>query len=156
MIRDRLSVVMLGMLPQQQLAQFYQSVDVFVDPFYQHHGLNTVMLEAALSATPIVATRLASAETTAPCPDYGRTFALGDINELAEQVEFFLLNPEVRARVGHNVRERAKHLFSSSVMAGTYETLFYESYIRPKKLKSVTGKVVCRHAYPAMCYREPS
>lgn len=155
MIRDNFRVVMLGMLPQTSLAQFYQSLDVFVDPFYQHHGLNTVMLEATLSGVPIVATRLASAETTAPCEQYGRTFALGNIRQLSDEVEFFLKHPEQRARVGQNVRERATHLFSSAIMAGSYESLLYNAVLHPQPLQPITGKVVCRHTYPAMCYREP-
>ncbi|CUG91479.1 glycosyltransferase, putative [Bodo saltans] len=155
MLHENFKVVMLGMLPQTALAQFYQSLDVFVDPFYQHHGLNTVMLEATLSGVPIVATRLASAETTAPCEQFGRTFSLGHVQDLSNQVEYFLRHPAERLRVGRNVRDRATHLFSSSIMAGSYESLLYQAALHPKPLLPITGKVVCRHTYPAMCYREP-
>jgi glycosyltransferase involved in cell wall biosynthesis len=151
-----LNVVLLGMLPQTKLATFYQSLDVFVDPFYQHHGLNTVMLEAVLSGVPIIATNLASAKTTAPCQDFGRTFSLGSISELADAVEYYLDHRDERIRVGKNVRERALHLFSSTIMAGAYETLLYEMIANPVVLEPITGRVVCTKTYPAMCYREPS
>jgi glycosyltransferase involved in cell wall biosynthesis len=150
-----MNVVLLGMLPQTKLASFYQALDVFVDPFYQHHGLNTVMLEAVLSGIPIIATSLASAKTTAPCADFGRTFSLGSVPELAAAIEYYKDNRDERLRVGENVRTRALHLFSSDIMAGAYEALLYEMITNPVPLKPITGRVVCRHTYPAMCYREP-
>ena len=148
-------VFLLGMLKQNVLAKFYQVLDVFVDPFYQHHGLNTVMLEAVLTGIPIIVTKLASSQTTAPCTEFGRTFRLGDTKELANQILHYHQNPQERIEVGKSVRERALHLFSSSIMAGSYETLFYKVYLNPMPLPKLTGKVVCRHTYPAMCYREP-
>lgn len=151
-----LKVVLLGMLKQENLAKFYQSIDVFVDPFYQHHGLNTVMIEAVLSGTPIIATNLASAKTTAPCEDFGLTFGLGEVEQLVKAIERFADDPDERARVGKNVRERATHLFSSTIMAGSYESLLYDMWLNPIPLQPITGKVVCKHTYPAMCYREPT
>lgn len=156
LLTQGLRVVMLGMLKQEKLAAFYRSIDVFVDPFYQHHGLNTVMIEAVLSGVPIVATRLASASTTAPCSQYGRTFALGKVDELAAEIEFLFLRPLLRKAIGRSVRERATRLFTSAVMAGSYESLLYNMWLKPVPLERTTGKVVCKHTYPAMCFREPS
>lgn len=148
-------VYLLGMLKQSVLAKFYQILDVFVDPFYQHHGLNTVMLEAVLTGIPIVVTKLASSKTTAPCEDFGRTFRLGDVPDLARQILHYHDHPDEKIQVGKNVRERAVHLFSSEIMAESYEALLYGIYANPSPLPNITGKVVCRHTYPAMCYREP-
>ena len=150
-----LKVVMLGMLKQSDLALFYQSLDVFIDPFYQHHGLNTVMLEATLSGVPIIASRLASAKTTVPCEAYGRTFQLGVIPELVAAVLHYRANPSERERVAANVRARSQRLFSSDVMAGAYEALLYDMMLRPKPIERLVGRVVCKRTYPAMCYREP-
>jgi glycosyltransferase involved in cell wall biosynthesis len=151
-----LRVHLLGMMPQTELATFYQSLDCFVDPFYQHHGLNTVMIEATLSGVPLVATRLASAATTVPCEAFGRTFGLGMVDELAAQVEFLYAHPDERRRIGANVRERSLKLFTSHTMAGSYEALLYDAFLNPMPMLPITGKVVCKHVYPAMCYREPS
>ena len=151
-----LAVHLLGMMTQQDLAMFYQSLDVFVDPFYQHHGLNTVMIEATLSGVPLIATRLASAATTVPNDAFGRSFGLGIIPELIDAVEDLMKSPAQRMQIGKNVRERSTRLFTSTVMANSYETLLYTMYLHPKPLAKVTGAVVCKHAYPAMCYREPS
>jgi glycosyltransferase involved in cell wall biosynthesis len=150
-----LAVHLLGMMTQTDLAAFYQSLDVFVDPFYQHHGLNTVMIEATLCGVPLVATRLASAATTVPNNAFGRSFGLGLIPELVHAIESLMLNPAERSRIGRNVRERAIRLFTSTVMANSYETLLYHMYLHPVPLHKVTGPVVCKRAYPAMCYREP-
>jgi glycosyltransferase involved in cell wall biosynthesis len=154
--RQGLRVHMLGMLPQERLSDFYRSIDVFVDPFYQHHGLNTVMLEAALSGTPIVVTRLASAATTVPCDGgLGLTFTLGSPEELAERLEYLLDHPTERARMGAAARERALLLFTSATMAGRYERALYDAYLHPSPLLPIRGDVVCKRTYPAMCYRTP-
>jgi glycosyltransferase involved in cell wall biosynthesis len=150
-----LRVVLLGMMTQQKLAGFYQSLDVFIDPFYQHHGLNTVMIEAVLSGTPLIATALASAATTVPCAAFGRTFPLGKVDALAAQVVYLRDHPEERKAIGRNVRERAVKLFTSEVMAAAYERVLYDAYLAAEPLTPITGKVVCKRAYPAMCYREP-
>ena len=150
-----LRVHLLGMMKQERLAAFYQSLDAFVDPFYQHHGLNTVMIEAVLSGVPLIATRLASAKTTVPCDDFGRTFALGDANDLADQIEYLKAHPEERARISKNVRERAINLFTSTTMALRYERLLYDISMNPKPLVPMTGEVVCKRTYPAMCFRRP-
>jgi glycosyltransferase involved in cell wall biosynthesis len=156
-LRNRgLRVHLLGMLSQGELAKFYQSLDCFVDPFYQHHGLNTVMIEATLSGVPLVATNLASAKTTVPCGAFGRTFGLGLADELAAQVLYLYEHPEERRRIGRNVRERSLRLFTSHAMAGAYESVLYDAYLHPLPMVAVTGKVVCKHVYPTMCYREPS
>lgn len=150
------NVVMLGMLNQNELAAFYQSVDIFVDPFYQHHGLNTVQLEAALSGLPMLVTDLASAQTTVPCNGgLGLTFPLGEPVQLAARIEWMAAHPAERAAMGETARKRALMLFSSSVMAARYEHLLYEAVLNPKPIPAIVGKVVCRHAYPKMCYREP-
>lgn len=148
-------VFLLGMLPQQNLARFYQVLDVFVDPYYQHHGLNTVMLEAALSGTPLIATDLASTRTTVPCAAYGLTFGLGLVDELVDRLMFMYEHPDVRRQMGERARIRAEKLFGSDVMSGAYEALLYDAYLHPQPLVPVTGKVVCKKVYPAMCYREP-
>jgi glycosyltransferase involved in cell wall biosynthesis len=148
-------VVLLGMLNQQDLTEFYQSLDVFVDPFYQHHGLNTVMLEAALSGVAIVVTDLASARTTVPCNGgLGLTFPLGEPAVLAARLEWLEEHPEERRRMAAAARERSQLLFASSIMAARYERLLYDAAAHPRALIPITGKVVCKHAYPRMCLRE--
>jgi glycosyltransferase involved in cell wall biosynthesis len=151
-----LRVYLLGMLNQKDLALFYQTVDVFVDPFYQHHGLNTVMLEASLTGVPIVVTNLASSETTCPCNGgFGLTFPLGEPAVLAERLIWLEEHPVERREMGAAGRKRAQLLFSSSVMASRYEHLLYEAVEHPRPLVPITGKITCKHAYPKMCYRAP-
>ncbi|ORC91389.1 putative glycosyl transferase-like [Trypanosoma theileri] len=150
------SVVMLGMLNQENLAYFYQSLDVFVDPFYQYHGLNTVMIEAALSGVPLVVTDLGSARSVVPCKAYGRRFPLGNVPALVREILYYKVHPEKAAEAARNARERAMHLFGSDTMASQYESLFYRIKNQPVGSQNITGKLVCNHVYPALCYREVS
>lgn len=149
-------VYMLGMLPQADLAQFYQVLDTFVDPFYQHHGLNTVMLEASLTAVPIVVTDLASAQTTVPCNGgFGLTFPLGEPEILSARLLWLEEHRSEGIEMGKAARKRAQMLFSSSVMASRYEHLMYAAVEKPRPLVPILGKVTCKHTYPRMCYRAP-
>lgn len=151
-----LRVHMLGMLPQADLAQFYQVLDTFVDPFYQHHGLNTVMLEASLTGVPIVVTDLASAQTTVPCNGgFGLTFPLGEPQILVERLLWLEEHRKEGIEMGKAGRKRAQMLFSSAVMASRYEHLMYEAVEKPRPLVPILGKVTCKHTYPRMCYRAP-
>ncbi|RNF23792.1 putative glycosyl transferase-like [Trypanosoma conorhini] len=153
---EGLSVVQLGMLPQEQLGTFYQAIDVFVDPFYQHHGLNTVMLEAALSGVPLVVTALGGALSVVPCTAYGRLFTIGDVTGLAREILYYMLHPEEAQATGRRARERAMKLFDSDVMAMHYERVLYRLVETPPSSANITGKLVCTQVYPAFCYREPA
>ena len=150
-----LRVVMAGMMSQDKLAQFYNAVDVFVDPYWQHHGLNTVMIEAALTATPLVVTDLAPSKSTVPNAAFGQRFGLGMKDDLVRALVYLKGHPEFRLRMGRNLRERALKLFTSTVMAHKYEEVLYESVHNPVVVPPVTGDVTCKDAYPAMCYRMP-
>ncbi|KAH9598223.1 hypothetical protein LSM04_007821 [Trypanosoma melophagium] len=154
--KEGYSVVLLGMLDQESLAQFYQSLDVFVDPFYQYHGLNTVMIEAALSGVPLVVTDLGSARSVVPCKSYGRRFPLGSAFALAREILYYKMNPSKAAEAAQNARERAMHLFGSDTMASQYESLFYRIKDKPVGSQNLTGRLVCNNVYPALCYREVS
>eukprot|EP01062_Namystynia_karyoxenos_P082575 TRINITY_DN9318_c4_g1_i1.p1 TRINITY_DN9318_c4_g1~~TRINITY_DN9318_c4_g1_i1.p1 ORF type:complete len:633 (+),score=200.07 TRINITY_DN9318_c4_g1_i1:66-1901(+) len=149
-----LRVVMVGMLGQKELAAFYNAIDAFVDPYWQHHGLNTVMIEAALSGTPLIATDLATSRTTVPNAAFGRTFGLGMKEELVAAVEHLRAHKELRAAIGRNLRERALRLFTSTVMAQAYENVLYQAKLHPY-LHPLNGEVVCKDTYPAMCFRLP-
>eukprot|EP01060_Flectonema_neradi_P030597 TRINITY_DN4486_c1_g1_i1.p1 TRINITY_DN4486_c1_g1~~TRINITY_DN4486_c1_g1_i1.p1 ORF type:complete len:609 (+),score=108.07 TRINITY_DN4486_c1_g1_i1:245-1828(+) len=150
-----LSVVLVGMLSQGDLADFYNAIDVFIDPYWQHHGLNTVMIEAALSNTPLIVTRLPSSRTTVPNPAFGQTFGLGMKQDLVRAVLYLKNNPKVRSAIGANGRERALKLFTSTVMAQKYEQVLYDAKLNPSDLPALDGEVACKETYPAMCYRMP-
>ncbi|KEG11157.1 putative glycosyl transferase-like [Trypanosoma grayi] len=154
MRREGMPVIQLGMLSQENLARFYQTVDVFVDPFYQHHGLNTVMIEAALSGVPLVVTDLGSARSVVPCAEYGRRFTLGDVEGLAREILHYKFHPEEGEAAARRSRERAMQLFGSDTMASRYERVFYRLVRSPPPLEKVTGSLECTSAYPAMCYRK--
>ncbi|EAN97349.1 putative glycosyl transferase-like [Trypanosoma cruzi] len=153
---EGLSVVQLGMLSQEELGTFYHAIDVFVDPFYQHHGLNTVMIEAALSEVPLVVTALGGALSVVPCTDYGRLFTVGDVMGLAREILYYMLHPDEAKATARRARERAMKLFSSDVMVMHYESLLYRLVDHPPTLPNMTGDVVCIPVYPALCYREVS
>lgn len=157
--KEGLAVRLAGVLSQQALADFYRGIDVFVDPFVHHHGINTVMLEALLSGCPLVATALPSAATTVSTVPrtYGLTFPLGDAPALARQLETLRLNATLRARVGALGARRARRLFTSAVCAGAYEALMYRvAAAGGTPAEDVAqGEIVCKAAYPKMCYRLP-
>ncbi|XP_004511236.2 uncharacterized protein, partial [Cicer arietinum] len=54
------NVIVLGPLEQNELASFYNAIDIFVNPTLRAQGLDHTLLEAMLSGKPIMATRLGS------------------------------------------------------------------------------------------------
>eukprot|EP01065_Artemidia_motanka_P020153 TRINITY_DN24129_c0_g1_i2.p1 TRINITY_DN24129_c0_g1~~TRINITY_DN24129_c0_g1_i2.p1 ORF type:complete len:399 (+),score=87.85 TRINITY_DN24129_c0_g1_i2:1257-2453(+) len=155
-MRERgLRVHLVGMLGQSDLAAFYNAADVFVDPYWQHHGLNTVMIEASLSGTPLLVSALPSSLTTVPSSAFGERFEIGNGADFREKLTRLYRRRDLRDQMGKNLRQRAKALFTSDIMAGQYESVLYHAVHKPVRVPALTGDVVCRETYPAMCYRLP-
>jgi glycosyltransferase involved in cell wall biosynthesis len=151
------AVHIVGKISGEDLAGFYNSLDVFIDPFLHHHGINTVMLEAVLSGVPLVSTRLpTSLTTTSPVAHFGVQFDLGDPRQLAEVLKALRKDPRARDVIGRNGAWRARMLFTSQVCAQAYEALFYRAITTPSHNRPLTGQISCQTAYPAMCFRLPS
>ena len=100
----------LGWLPDEELPQFFQSLDVFVIPSFQE-GLNVAGLQALACGVPVVSTRCGGPE------DYvvdGKTGYLADFDsaELAAATSRIIENRDLRFELGANARRMVERNYS--------------------------------------------
>lgn len=126
------NLLVLGPLEQAQLALFYNAIDIFVNPTLRAQGLDHTLLEAILSGTPIIATRLASITGSVIVgKEMGYTFS-PTVRSLKESLyKVWKDGKGILEQKGKLARERGLNLFTATKMAAAYERLFlcisYES-----------------------------
>lgn len=119
------NVIVLGPLDQTQLANFYNAIDIFVNPTLRAQGLDHTLLEAMLSGKPVMATRLASiVGSVIVGKEMGYIFS-----PQVESVKKALCRVwgdgrEVLQEKGLASRQRGLKLFTATKMAAAYERLF--------------------------------
>ncbi|CAH8296619.1 unnamed protein product [Eruca vesicaria subsp. sativa] len=119
------NVIVLGPLDQEKLAEFYNAIDVFVNPTLRAQGLDHTLLEAMVSGKPVLATRLASITGSVVVgPHLGYTFS-PNVDSLVEAISRVVSDgTEELERKGKEARKRSLRLFTASKMADAYERLF--------------------------------
>ncbi|KAJ7947576.1 Glycosyl transferase, family 1 [Quillaja saponaria] len=119
------NVLVLGPLEQAQLANFYNAIDIFVNPTLRAQGLDHTLLEAVLSGKPVMATRLASITGSVVVgSEMGYTFS-PTVTSLKKAIYgVWGDGREVLDRKGQIARQRGLELFTATKMAAAYERLF--------------------------------
>ncbi|KAG0473644.1 hypothetical protein HPP92_015501 [Vanilla planifolia] len=117
--------IILGPLDQTQLSEFYNSLDIFVNPTLRAQGLDHTFIEAMLSGVPVMGTRFASITGSLIVgPEIGYTFQ-PTVESLKNSIfKVFRDGRIVLRRKGEAARERAAYLFTATKMAAAYERLF--------------------------------
>lgn len=93
-------------VPRPQLAQFLQAADVFVFPTLVE-GMPIVVLEAMASGLPVITTPNGPGDVVRDQVD-GFLVSPRDVDAIVEQLEQLRVNPELRAEMGQNARQRAE------------------------------------------------
>ncbi|KAJ8539381.1 hypothetical protein K7X08_013633 [Anisodus acutangulus] len=119
------NVMGLGPLEQDQLAGFYNAIDVFINPTLRAQGLDHTLLEAILTGKPLIATKLASITGSIIVrKEMGYTYAptVGELKKVLYKV--WEDGREILEQKGRFARERGLKLFTATKMAAAYERLF--------------------------------
>lgn len=119
------NVMVLGPLEQDQLAGFYNAIDVFINPTLRAQGLDHTLLEAILTGKPLIATKLASITGSIIInQEMGYTYAptVGELKKALYKV--WEDGREILKKKGRFARERGLKLFAATKMAAAYERLF--------------------------------
>ena len=109
------SVTFLGVIRQEELPRFYSAVDVCVVPsYYESFGL--VALESLACGTPVVATKVGSAESIIRQGETGYVVADNSPHRLADKIALLLSRPDNSAESVNLLRTSVAG-FSWSVIA---------------------------------------
>jgi glycosyltransferase involved in cell wall biosynthesis len=92
-------------VPRERLADFYRRADVFVFPSLLE-GMGLVVLEAMASGLPVIVTPNGPGDIVRDGVD-GFVVPTRDVDAIADRLDYFQANPEVRKQMGVNARERA-------------------------------------------------
>lgn len=116
------NVLVLGPLEQSQLAKFYNAIDIFVNPTLRAQGLDHALLEAMLSAKPVMATRLASI-TGSVIVGTKMGYAFSPTRNSLKQALYqaWLDGREALEKKGQVAVQRGLELFTATKMAAAYE-----------------------------------
>eukprot|EP00252_Welwitschia_mirabilis_P004185 TRINITY_DN14436_c0_g1_i1.p1 TRINITY_DN14436_c0_g1~~TRINITY_DN14436_c0_g1_i1.p1 ORF type:complete len:512 (+),score=-25.59 TRINITY_DN14436_c0_g1_i1:514-2049(+) len=119
------AVKVLGSLSGPQIGEFFNSLDVFLNPTMRAQGLDHTLIEAMLCGTPLLASRFSSIlQSVVVGPEYGYTFS-PTLESLVDALRRVVEDgKEKLARKGLACRERASVLFTAKKMADAYERLF--------------------------------
>ncbi|EIW17051.1 MULTISPECIES: glycosyltransferase [Pelosinus] len=110
---------------QQQLAQYYAAVDLYVSPtLAEVFGLT--ICEAMASGTPVVAFAVGGIPELVIHKENGYLVERGNVGELIEGISYFLENEEIRQRAGRAARLRVVEKFSERRMVDEYICLYEE------------------------------
>jgi glycosyltransferase involved in cell wall biosynthesis len=111
----------LGVLNQEEMAQFYSCLDVLVVPSLNStETFGLVQIEAMIRGTPTIASNLPGVRVPPRLTGMGEVVPIGDSDALAEAILKIVAAPEKYHRASHEVAE----IFDPLVNAAAYERLY--------------------------------
>lgn len=119
------NVLVLGPLSAEQLAHFYNAIDIFINPTLRAQGLDQTLLEAMLCSKPLLTTHFPSITRSIMINhSMGYTFAPNAASLLASMRKVMEDGRQSLQEKGKLCHERASLLFTATKMASAYERLF--------------------------------
>ncbi len=125
------TVTWLGKTTRGELRAAYRHARLSVFPS-RYEAFGIVLLEAAASGCPAVATRDTAIPYVVQDEKTGLLFEPENIHDLTEKVLTVLLNPDLRATLAHNAVDRAQREFSWERSVEKLRRL-YEELVRQKR-----------------------
>jgi glycogen(starch) synthase len=102
-------------------------------------GLPSVVLQAAMMARPVVATRVSGLSEVVVHKDTGLLIEPEDGNALAEAIVWLFDHPESATRMGQAARQRVQELFSWEDCVQAYDALYRKLITRPDAKTSLAS-----------------
>lgn len=104
---------------------FLKGLDIFVLPS-RWEGLGIVILEAALTGVPVIASRVDGIAEIIDDQQNGLLFTAGNAEELAEKIEDVIANQPQALIRADRLRQKVTTHFSIDLMISRYEKLYQE------------------------------
>lgn len=120
-LADKVSLV--GQIKDSK--NFFDELDIFILPS-RWEGLGIVILEAALSGLPVIASNIDGIKEVIENGINGILIEPGDADALAEKIKYLADNPEERKRLGLNLQNKVLNEFNLERMIKEYENLYFK------------------------------
>lgn len=119
-------VKVLGPMGPSEMANFYNAIDVFVNPTLRAQGLDLTLLEAMMCGKPLLATRFSSITRSVVVNDgVGYTFSPNVASLAAALRKVVGDGKQVLAAKGRRAYRTASQIFTAAKMSLAYERLFF-------------------------------
>ena len=109
---DRKNILFPGQIPFSEVASLLADTAVFCLPSHFTEGMPTGVLEAGCCGAAVVASDGGGTAEIIPDREHGWLIPSGNVDELAEALQWYIDHPEERARVGSKLRARVLDLFT--------------------------------------------
>ena len=113
-------VIFAGLIPNEETSFYYNAADVFLNPTLRDEGHPIVMVEAMASGLACVASAIGGTQATIDEGVSGFFVRPKDEETLAKRTIEILSDPELKARLSKNAREKAISKFSKDNMIESY------------------------------------
>jgi glycosyltransferase involved in cell wall biosynthesis len=118
----------VGFVPfQQDVAQVYRSLDIFVHASKQPEPFGRTIVEAMATAKPVIVSRAGGAAELFTHGHDAMGVTPNDSSALAETIMRLLRNPELRTTLAHNARRTAIERFSRERMIPEFHHLYEQT-----------------------------
>ncbi|XP_068665071.1 uncharacterized protein [Aristolochia californica] len=136
------NVKVLGALNPSELSEFYNAVDIFVNPTVRPQGLDLTLIEAMQCGKPVLTTNFPSIRGTVVVHnELGYLFS-PNVRSLIEALEAAIRDgPAVLQKKGRACKVHALSIFTATKMASAYERFFL----------CMKNKRYCRYPLPTDC-----
>ncbi|EOY13186.1 UDP-Glycosyltransferase superfamily protein [Theobroma cacao] len=118
-------VKVLGALNPKELSEFYNAIDVFINPTLRPQGLDLTLIEAMHCGKPVLTPNYPSiVGTVVVNKSFGYTFS-PNVESFVEALKSVIRDgPKVLQSKGMACREYALSMFTATIMASAYERFF--------------------------------
>jgi len=130
-VADRVSF--LGFVPYNQLPEYYNLADIFVNPTIRENGYDLTIISAMACGKPAVCSRIGSVPTVITDGVDGFLYPKNNLSLLREIIIKLRENPQLRDSVGKNARNKAVGKFSVTGMIQKTIAVYEKVLRRAKK-----------------------
>lgn len=120
--KNGVKTIFTGNLERSEILDYLNIADIFVNPSYSE-GLPTCVLEAGAAGLPIIATDVGGTREIISTPNEGILIKPKNDKVIKEKILLLIHNPQLREKLGNNIRKRIKKEFDWETNIEKFEEL---------------------------------
>ncbi len=99
------NIHIMGELKKEDKRKAFSEIDVLIVPSICYENSPLTINEAFLSKIPVITANIGGMAELVKDGEYGFTFPVGDAEKLAERIQLFIKNPELKDKLSANLPE---------------------------------------------------